>query len=285
MKSRIFFILFFSFVISTFFSQEKYYLISELENEIEENILSSIRFELLETLSKHIEIIDKQNELFISEVKTLQETGQMQKTKDAYEKFKIPNTDKLIILKVYKNSLDDSIYISFNVLDIKGVTEFSKIENIKKTSRIASEIKNASINIALNFIMSKNNTILYDTKKGLPFFFVSDYGKIYKSGEYLYIKINTQSNGVLYVYEKIADSLYLYTEKPLNKTTYSITGKMVFPENFNGDIYEENLLLLFITDSNYELKNTKTLSELSKVLNSIPHENWEMEILYYTIEK
>lgn len=283
---RSFFILILSLAIAMTFSQtrERYYLITVFDKNVNEILSSILKASFLEVFTKYIEIIDEQNSPFIDEVKRLQETGQMDKTPDAFEKFKILSTDKIMILKV--NKYEAEYFISFAVVGIRGTIEFTIQETIPDTARITDELKNIAKNVAFNYISKfVEKSILFDSKKGLPVLSVEINQHTFKIGETIYIRPSALTTGVLYLFERIGETLFFYKEVVLTKNQTTIRGTLSLPAEYTGEKYEETILLLLTTNSQQQLSSIKNMNELGNLLKSLLDENWEIEYLFYTIER
>lgn len=231
-----------------------------------------------------IAVIEGESIPVIGELKILYETGQMERSREIYEKYQLETATR-ILNATFDYAPDGKLSITISLLDIQGTTLFKKTGTLEKDETSTDVIGTEH---ARELLYEEFGIGFIDSRPGKPYFELAKSKNTYTEGESLSVSVTLEESVYLYLFYRIGDTLEYLLHKAITEasTKYYLEGELFLPAGEKADSYIETLLFVALNTNLTGLeKDVSDIEGLEKILNGIDGSKWEVQEISYEIRR
>jgi len=231
-----------------------------------------------------IAVIEGESIPVIWELKILYETGQMERSKEIYEKYKLEKATRILNAS-FDYAPDGKLSITISLLDFQGTTLFKKTGTLGKDETSTDVIGKEHARELLYEVFKIG---FIDSLPGKPSIELVKSKNTYTEGELLSVGVTCGEPVYLYLFYRTGDTLeyLLYKSITQPNTKYYLEGELFLPAGEKSDSYIETILFVALNSNLSGLgKDVSDIEGLEKILNGIDGSKWEVQEISYEIRR
>ncbi len=237
---------------------------------------------LLEQLRLNdITVIDDESIAVIRELMLLYETGQMERSREVYEKYQLKAATNILNAS-FDYDPAGNLSITLRLVQLQGVTEFNTNSLLRKDEANTSVI---GAEHAQKLLYRVWNIGFRDEHIGSPYFELAKSKNTYTEGEQLSISITCAEAVYLHIFYRTGETLEYFLKEPISKpnSTHYLEGTVELPPG-EQTTYLETLLFVATIDS-VDLSGINSRTRLYETLQKTDGSRWEIHEISYEIRR
>ena len=231
-----------------------------------------------------IAVIEDESIAVIGELKNLYETGQMERSKEIYEKYQLEKATRILNAS-FDYAPDGKLSITISLLDFQGTTLFKKTGTLEKDETSTGVVGTEHARELLYEVWEIG---FRDSYEGKPYFELTKSKNTYTEGESLSVSVTFGEPVYLYLFYRTGDTLEYILDESITQanTKHYLEGELFLPPGETSDSYIETILFVALNSNLSGLgKDVSDTEGLEMILKGIDGSRWEVKEISYEIRR